>query len=230
MEDNNEKMNTHDKSDQSRNGNENSLLHNITTTEVNTSANSLYKPSIAESEQKSKKLRSLSFISTNARSLAPKLESAIDCFDELDLDFAVITESWLRDGPQLRKSIDDLKEGRDIDMLTMNRRTRSNKTAGGGIAILFNKNRLTFKEYKIKKGKSEVICATAKIVNTSRQLVVNGAYLKPGLRAGLRAESMLCIKEAIARCKQEMSDPYVIVTGDLGLRKQLMITLIYACT
>lgn len=137
-------------------------------------------------------------------------------FDELDLDFAVITESWLRDGPQLRKSIEDLREGRDIDMLTMNRRTRSNKTAGGGIAILFNKNKLTFKEYKIRRGKSEIICATARIVNTSRRLVVIGAYLKPGLRAALRAESMLCIKEAIARCKQEMGDPYVIVTGDFN--------------
>ena len=36
-------------------------------------------------------------------------------------------------------------------MITHNRKTRSRKTAGGGIALLFDKAKLCFKEYKIEK-------------------------------------------------------------------------------
>ena len=169
-----------------------------------------------EPEHRKSKMRSLSFISTNARSLAPKLQSALDCFEELELDFALVTESWLRDGPQLRADIDDLNDGKNIDMITYNRKTRSKKTAGGGIALLFNKSRICFKEYKVRKGKAEILCATAKIKNTSRKLVVIGVYMKPNLKANLRIEAMSCIKDAIAKCKEEMNDPFVIVTGDIN--------------
>ena len=42
-----------------------------------------------------KKLVNLRFISTNARSVAPKMDSLVQCFIELDLHFAVVTESCL---------------------------------------------------------------------------------------------------------------------------------------
>ena len=37
------------------------------------------------------------FLNTNACSLIPKINSLIDCFDELDVSVAAITETWLND-------------------------------------------------------------------------------------------------------------------------------------
>ena len=56
-------------------------------------------------DMRQKKTRTVNFnyAFTNARSLAPKMGSFIDTFTELDLAFAVVTESWLRDGKELRK-------------------------------------------------------------------------------------------------------------------------------
>ena len=73
------------------------------------------------------------FISTNARSLAPKIDSMIECFSELDLHFALITESWLKDDQKLKDAVMDLDQGENIAMLTHNRKTRNGRTAGGGI-------------------------------------------------------------------------------------------------
>ena len=39
------------------------------------------------------------FILINTRSLAPKLDSLIEKFQELELSFAVILETWLAEGP-----------------------------------------------------------------------------------------------------------------------------------
>ena len=47
-------------------------------------------------------------INTNARSLAPKISSFIDCFKEMEANIAVITETWFRDGPELDEALDDL--------------------------------------------------------------------------------------------------------------------------
>ena len=45
----------------------------------------------------------LSFIVTNARSLAPKIDSLVDSFEELELSFAVISESWLRQDERMNE-------------------------------------------------------------------------------------------------------------------------------
>ena len=103
------------------------------------------------------------------------MDSLIQCFLELDLHFAVITESWLKDDQRLRDALVDLNEGENINMLTMNRKTRNGRcVAGGGIAIAYNKSKVVMSEMKIRRGKSEILCANCKVPNLSRRLVVIG--------------------------------------------------------
>lgn len=41
------------------------------------------------------------FLLSNARSLAPKITSLIDCMNDLTCDFAMITETWFRGGGEI---------------------------------------------------------------------------------------------------------------------------------
>ena len=51
-------------------------------------------------------------MNTNARSLCPKIHSLIDCFEDLQLTFATITETWLCDGEGLdEEDLSDLALG-----------------------------------------------------------------------------------------------------------------------
>ena len=93
---------------------------------------------------------------TNARSLSPKIISLITFFSELKLHVAIITESWLADGDKLEENLVHLEQGTDIKVLFKNRPVRPTSrrsTAGGGVAILFDKNRCNFKERKIARNK-----------------------------------------------------------------------------
>ena len=53
----------------------------------------------------------INIINTNARSLCPKIDSLIDCFEELDVTLGVVTETWLADGDSLDRDIQDLAKG-----------------------------------------------------------------------------------------------------------------------
>ena len=66
-------------------------------------------------------LTRLNLINANARSLRPKMDSLVDNFTEMDVDIAVLTETWLRDSQEeeLRR---DLSLGSGLGLLTMNRR------------------------------------------------------------------------------------------------------------
>ena len=53
----------------------------------------------------------MNIVNTNARSLCPKIHSLLDCFVELKIDLAILTETWLTDGEGLEEDIEDLREG-----------------------------------------------------------------------------------------------------------------------
>ena len=63
----------------------------------------------------------LTLINTNARSLCPKINSLIDCFDETGASVGVVTETWLSDGWDLEEDVDDLMAGSGLGMLYRNR-------------------------------------------------------------------------------------------------------------
>ena len=48
----------------------------------------------------------LTIINTNARSLCLKINSLVDCFEELDAAIGIITETWMSDGRGLDEDIE----------------------------------------------------------------------------------------------------------------------------
>ena len=88
------------------------------------------------------------YMLTNARSLAPKICSLLNYFRDFSLHFSVITESWLASGTELDNALAELENGTDLRMLYKNRPVKPSsrrRTAGGGVAIVYDKSKCKLK-------------------------------------------------------------------------------------
>ena len=84
---------------------------------------------LEEISDDSDKFIQFTVINTNARSLCPKINSLIDCCDEMKADIAIVTETWLADGEGLEEDQEDLVHCAGIGMLYKN---RAPNTSGAG--------------------------------------------------------------------------------------------------
>lgn len=119
----------------------------------------------------------IKYMLTNSRSLSPKVLSLVAYFEELELDLALITESWLADGSRLDQDIAELEHGTDLSVLYKNRPLKPNsrrRTSGGGVALVYNKIKCQFKEVRLKNNRFEMICARGVINGLDRKVVVVG--------------------------------------------------------
>ena len=152
----------------------------------------------------------------NARSLTPKIDSLLEYFEEFDLHVAIITESWMKDGPRIDEDKNDLEMGKDISIISRNRTSKRGKTAGGGVLVAFNRKTVSLREKTIRRGQAEIVCATCKIHGISRKIVIMSVYLPPKLSVLKAKESMSFVSDAIGLIKDEMSDPLFFVGGDFN--------------
>ena len=80
----------------------------------------------------------INVINTNARSLCPKIESLIDCFNEMEVTLGVVTETWLADGESLDRDVADLAKGAGLGMVCLNRKPNGRGVVYGGVAVVHN--------------------------------------------------------------------------------------------
>ena len=126
------------------------------------------------------KYNSINLMLTNARSLSSKILSLLEYFEEMKLDIAIITESWLADGAALESNLVDLEYGTDLKVVYKNRpvkRASRRRTAGGGVALIYNKNRCNFKERRIVGNCFEAVCMRGKVGSLEREVIVMGIYI-----------------------------------------------------
>ena len=159
------------------------------------------------------------FLLTNARSLSPKIESLQNNFTEHQLDFALITESWLSDGEVLNRDVIDLEYGTNLKILYKNRPRRPTNTrvVGGGVSIVYDKSKCSFRERKIGGNKFELVVAVGKIGRLERQVAVFCAYIKPKMLVGEMQQLNDMINAEILSIKSR-SNPIIILGGDLNRR------------
>ena len=125
----------------------------------------------------------MNFALTNARFLASKADSLVENFCELDLGFMLVTESWLKKGVTLPRNLTDLEHAENLKLIHKSRKSRRGRTAGGGVCLVYDRTKISFKQFPIKTGQSEVVAAVGKIQNIQRKLVVITAYISPKTRA-----------------------------------------------
>ena len=156
---------------------------------------------------------------TNARSLSPKILSLQTMFEEHELDFALITESWLKDGLLLDRDVIDLEHGTNLKILYKNCpvRAASSRRVGGGISIVFNKTSCNFRERKVVGNKFELLIATGKMSKSDRSVAIFCVYVQPRM---LVAE-LTALKEIITTQTLELkasSNPLFFIGGDMNKR------------
>ena len=154
---------------------------------------------------------------TNARSLSPKINSLHTCFDEHKLDFALITESWLKDSALLDRDVIDLEWGTNLKIIYKNRpKTRAGlRKVGGGVSIVYDKSKCSLRERKIKGNKYELVLAVGKIGKIARQVAIFCIYLEPRMKVNEVAELSELLAEEILRLKAK-GDPIIMIGGDMN--------------
>ena len=156
---------------------------------------------------------------TNARSLAPKIESLHNNFEAHSLDVALVTESWLKDGSSLEQDIVDLEHGTDLKIVYKNRPKKQAlaRAVGGGVSIIFNKHRCGFRERKITGNKFELVAAIGRVGKIPRQFAIFCIYIEPTMRVGELGELNQLLHSQILQLKSK-GDPAIIIGGDLNRR------------
>lgn len=162
----------------------------------------------------------LNFLFTNARSLAPKVESLVEMFDNLEIDFAAVSETWLMGGKRFRKNVQKLEDRDDLVMIFKNRKSR-----GGGVAIIFDKKRMNLKPVDMKQGDLEVVGAVGRTVNDSTKIFVVSAYYPPQTRKeGVDALNS-CIARAVEQMKNQHEGLKIVICGDMNKKDIVPILL-----
>ena len=159
----------------------------------------------------------VNFINTNARSLCPKIHSLIDSFEELQLTFGTITETWLADGEGLEEDLQDLALGAGLGMICRNREPGRNGVAHGGVALVYRNNISDFKKICVPNpGNFEILPCIGTIRGHSRKMVVVSCYLPPNYPTRRGKEALEYITNVIVQIKRKYTDPYLVVTGDFN--------------
>ena len=91
----------------------------------------------------------LNIVNTNARTLCPKIESVIDCYEELDVTLDKVTETWLASGELLDQDIRDLAAGAGLDMICLNRDRNGRGIAHGRVAVISSNNACSLKRLEV---------------------------------------------------------------------------------
>ena len=157
---------------------------------------------------------------TNARSLGPKIVSLQNCFEAHDIDFALITESWLKNGDTLNRDVIDLEYGTGLKILYRNRpqRCASARRVGGGVSIVFRKSSCSFKERRIAGHNFELLAAIGKVGRVQRQVAIFCVYIEPKMKAAELRRLHELLSEQILQLKANNKDPLILVGGDLNRR------------
>ena len=129
-----------------------------------------------------------------------------------------MTETWLRDGPELEKDREDLSEGAGLGMVVRNRsRPAGNGVTYGGVAVLWRENFCTFKKVDCPNPSDfEVLVCAGSIPGHSRKMVVIARYLPPNYTRTRAAGAMEYIGDIVTDMKRRFSDPFIIIAGDFN--------------
>ena len=118
-------------------------------------------------------------MTSNARSIIAKVPSLLERFENYELDFALVNETWLTSGANLDMQSDDLELGANIGMVTKNRKKRM----GGGVAVFFSKERMPMKQVRIRNNTFEMVSAVGDFARSGRKILAVSVYCPPEMTA-----------------------------------------------
>ena len=161
--------------------------------------------------------KEINVINTNARSLRPKLKSFIQCFLNLSLTFAIVTETWLDHGSRLEADAEALLLGHGLTIQYLNRPPSINGVAHGGVAIVARASTTKYKEYTFPNPSNFEVLATTMTVDTiQRKFFIIAAYIPPNYTTSRGKDCLLHMNNMVLDIKRRFGDPYILVAGDFN--------------
>ena len=177
-------------------------------------------PPICDTELKNKTDNSLTrllFLNTNARSLCPKIESLLDCFEEMNASVGIVTETWLSDGQSLDDDLADLEHGAGLKFLVKNRPPGPRGVSHGGVAIAFRKGSVDLKKLDFKNEEDyEVLVGCGTVPGHSKKLIVVGVYMPPNYSQSKGLACLDYLSDVVIEIKRKYRDPYLVIGGDFN--------------
>ena len=154
-------------------------------------------------------------INTNARSIKPKMNCFVDNFKELDLTFAIVTETWLKDGNELDQQVESFLFGKGLALFTKNRPPGPAGFSHGGIAIVTRDSTTKFKPYNFPNPEEyEVMAITGRIFKLSRPMFIIACYVPPNYRVPRAKSCLQHINNLVLEIKSTCTDALICVAGD----------------
>ena len=159
----------------------------------------------------------INIVNTNARSLCPKIDSLIDCFEEMDVTLGIVTETWLADGASLDKDVQDLANGAGLDMVCLNRDPNERGVAHGGVAVVSSRSSCTLKRVEMPNpGRFEILTTVSTMPGYSRKLLTVACYLPPNYTVARGREALEHLEDVVREIKSRYQDPFIVVGGDFN--------------
>lgn len=159
-------------------------------------------------------MRILNFINANARSSGPKLDSLVDCFDDMDKTLSVLTETWFQeDSTALANKLEDFGS---INCLDVFPRTRTYRAANGrhygGLAIITSKKNSNFKQLELRNPDDfEVMACIGKVTGFKEKVFVVGAYIPTNYTTTRATAKLEFISDVISEAKTRNENCFVIL-------------------
>ena len=156
-------------------------------------------------------------INTNARSIKPKMNCFVDNFKELDLTFAVITETWLTDGDVLSMQVENLLLGSGLSLFTRNRPPNIAGFSHGGIAIVTRESCSKFKVFDFPNPDGyEVMAVSGSVLKLSRKVFIIACYMPPNYRVPRAKGCFEHVNNLILEIKATEANALICLAGDFN--------------
>ena len=158
----------------------------------------------------------LSLACTNARSVVEKVDSLVTLFEEYDLHFALLTETWLTTKVCSTRRMMDLTIGANISFIRRDRGRR-----GGGVAIAYNPLKIKLKKFPVGgEPGTEIVCATGNTPLSKRKIALISVYIPPSVSGPALDSYVYTLVELMDNIKIKFPDALIFLGGDFN-RKEM---------
>ena len=91
---------------------------------------------------------------------------------------------------------------------------------GGGVAVVFKKNKLSFKPHSFFAGNYEIVCGRAVIPSVKKSLYVFSCYYPPSMKQSEVDRMNEVVNDEIVKIKtREKLEPFFVIGGDMNQKK-----------
>ena len=108
---------------------------------------------------------------------------------------------------------DEINNNKGLGIIACN---RTGRRRGGGVAIVFDKNKLTLEEHRFKKDGIEIVVGKGNITGQKRSIFIFCIYLPPNLLISRVRHANELINREVDRIKTLVDNPIIILGGDLN--------------